>query len=280
MPRQTERKPAVPDYVLGGADAEHERLMRQGAWLAPITERLFRAAGIGPGLRVLDVGCGVGEVTLLTARLVGPTGQVIGVDRDAVALAKARSRAAAAGIDWVQFVEADLANVGADAPFDAVVGRFILMFLPSPVTVLRDLAAKVRPGGVLVFQEPSWPSFLAQLTHLPLWSRCAALMVEILKRSGARTDNALGLFHDFQACGLPPPAMRLEVPVGPDPYARRWLAELLVTVRPRLQELDLSCEAIGDFNTLRDRLELELDRVHSYGAGVGLIGAWARTPAI
>jgi ubiquinone/menaquinone biosynthesis C-methylase UbiE len=267
-------------YVLGNADAEHERLIRQGAWLAPITERLFRAAGIGPGQRVLDVGCGVGEVTLLTARLVGPTGKVIGVDRDAVALAKARTQAVGAGIDWVQFLEADLSNVGADTPFDAVVGRFILMFLPRPVTVMRDLAAKVRPGGVLVFQEASWPSFLAQLTHLPLWSNCAALMVEILKRSGARTDNALGLFRDFQAIGLPPPEMKLEVPVGPDPYTRRWLAELLLTVQPRLNELGLSADAVGDFSTLGDRLEQELDRARSYGAGVGLIGAWARTPLI
>ncbi len=267
-------------YILGSANAEHDRLMRQGAWLAPITERLFRAAGIGPGQRVLDVGCGVGEVTLLTARLVGPTGRVIGVDRDAVALAKARLRAGSAGVDWVQFVEADLASADADTPFDAVVGRFILMFLPSPSTVMRDLAAKVRPGGVLVFQEPSWPSFLAQLTHLPLWSKCAELMIEVFKRSGARTDNALGLFHDFQAIGLPPPDMRLEVPLGPDPYAHRWLAELIFTVQPRLQELGVPSDAIGDFNTLGSRLEQELYATRSYGAGVGLVGAWARTPVI
>jgi SAM-dependent methyltransferase len=197
-----------------------------------------------------------------------------------VALAKARSRAVTAGIDWVQFVEADLAHVGVDALFDAVVGRFILMFLPSPVTVMRNLAAKVRPGGVLVFQEASWPSFLPQLTHLPLWSRCAALMVEILGRSGARTDNALGLFRDFQAIGLQPPEMRLEVPIGPDPYARRWLAELLLTVQPRMTELGVSGDAVGDFSTLADRLEQELDAARSYGAGVGLIGAWARTPVM
>jgi 2-polyprenyl-3-methyl-5-hydroxy-6-metoxy-1,4-benzoquinol methylase len=267
-------------YVLGSADAEHERLIRQGAWLAPITERLFRAAGIGPGHRVLDIGCGVGEVSLLTARLVGRTGEVIGVDRDAVALAKARSRAAGAGMDWVRFTEADLSDLSTDAPFDAVVGRFVLMFLPSPVTVMRGLAAKVRPGGVLVFQEASWPSLLAQLTHLQLWSSCAALMLEILKRSGVRTDNALGLFHDFQDIGLPPPEMRLEVPVGPDPYTRRWLAELLLTVRPRLQELGLSEDAVGDFNALADRLEQELDRARSFGVGIGLVGAWARTPVM
>lgn len=62
--------------------------MRQAASLAPLTERLFRAAGIGPGLRVLDLGCGVGDVAMLAARLVGPSGEVVGVVRDARAIAR------------------------------------------------------------------------------------------------------------------------------------------------------------------------------------------------
>lgn len=71
---------APTDYVLGSTDAEHERLTRQAKTLDPYTERLFRDAGLGPGQRVLDVGCGVGDVALLAASLVGETGHVIGVD--------------------------------------------------------------------------------------------------------------------------------------------------------------------------------------------------------
>ena len=63
-------------------DAEHERLIRQAQWVNPHTERCFREAGIGPGYRVLDLGSGVGDVALLLAQLVGPTGEVIGVERD------------------------------------------------------------------------------------------------------------------------------------------------------------------------------------------------------
>ena len=65
-------------YALGNTDAEHDRLIRQAAYLAPVTERLFREAGIGPGHRVLELGSGVGDVAMLVAGLVGPTGQVIG----------------------------------------------------------------------------------------------------------------------------------------------------------------------------------------------------------
>jgi ubiquinone/menaquinone biosynthesis C-methylase UbiE len=70
----------VSPYALGSTDAEHERLIRQAARLAPLTERLFREAGIGPGQRVLDLGSGVGDVAMLVARLVGPSGEVVGIE--------------------------------------------------------------------------------------------------------------------------------------------------------------------------------------------------------
>src|SRR5437870_10647016 len=64
-------------YVLGYTNSEHERLIRQAARIAPVTERLFREAGIGPGQRVLDLGSGVGDVAMLAARIVGPSGEVV-----------------------------------------------------------------------------------------------------------------------------------------------------------------------------------------------------------
>ena len=64
------------DYPLGNTDGEHERLIRQAARAAPITERFFREAGVGSGQRVLDIGSGVGDVAMLTARLVGPSGRL------------------------------------------------------------------------------------------------------------------------------------------------------------------------------------------------------------
>jgi len=68
-------------YALGSTDTEHERLIRQAAYLAPLMEQLFHEAGIGPGQRVLDLGSGVGDVAMLAARLVGPSGEVVGVER-------------------------------------------------------------------------------------------------------------------------------------------------------------------------------------------------------
>ena len=61
------RRDADADYILGSSESEQERLQAQGDAIAPLTERIFRQAGIGPGMRVLDVGCGVGDVSILVA---------------------------------------------------------------------------------------------------------------------------------------------------------------------------------------------------------------------
>src|SRR5580704_15891212 len=147
-------------YSLGSTDAEHERLIWQASRLAPLTERLFREAGIGPGQRVLDLGSGVGDIAMLVARIVGPSGEVVGVERDSQSIARARVRAAEASLHNVSFTQSDAGDVSSDRPFDAAVGRFILQFLPDPVAILHSLSRLVRPGGVFAFREVSYAPFL------------------------------------------------------------------------------------------------------------------------
>jgi len=142
------------DYALGYTNSEHNRLIRQATRIAPYTERLLREAGIGPGQRVLDLGSGVGDVAMLLARIVGPSGAIVGIERDPTSIARANARAAEAGLRNISFTQADVNQIDSDEPFDAAVGRFILMFLPDPASVLRSLTRLVRPGGVLAFQEP------------------------------------------------------------------------------------------------------------------------------
>ena len=124
-------------YPLGNTDAEHERLIRQAARIAPMTERFFCEAGVGRGQRVLDLGSGVGDVAMLVARLVGPSGEVVCIERDPKSIAKARARVTEAGLQNVSFTESDVGEIPDGKPFDAAVGRFILMYLPDPVAALR-----------------------------------------------------------------------------------------------------------------------------------------------
>src|SRR3982751_270389 len=90
-------------YVLGHSDAELERLMVQSRLLGNLTEQILRQAGLQPGMRVLDLGCGPGDVSFLAASIVGPSGSVRGVDRSHEPIALARERAARAGLTNVTF---------------------------------------------------------------------------------------------------------------------------------------------------------------------------------
>lgn len=265
-------------YALGSTDAEHERLIRQAARLAPCIERFFREAGVGTGQRVLDLGSGVGDVAMLVAKIVGPFGEVVGVERDPRSITRAKARVAEAGLHNVSFIQSDVSQIIASKPFDAAVGRFILMWLPDPASVLRQLSLLVRPSGVVAFQEPSWAPTLAISTHLPLWSAAASLMCETFRRTGANPEMGLDLYRVFQEAGLPAPAMQMEVPLGDDSDFVRWMSDVICSLRPQIQQLHLSLGQLGDFNTLPERLQAEVAASNGVASWMAIVGAWSRRP--
>src|SRR5262245_2900465 len=108
-----------PEYALGYSDSELRRLISQSRFFGDLTEGVFRRAGLQPGMRVLDVGCGVGDVSFLAATFVGPGGSVLGVDRAAQPIEFARQRARAAGLEHVAFREGDLLTLELEPSFDA-----------------------------------------------------------------------------------------------------------------------------------------------------------------
>jgi ubiquinone/menaquinone biosynthesis C-methylase UbiE len=99
-------------------EQELERLRTQARLINPITRQFFAEAGIAPGMRVLDVGSGPGEVAFVSAELVGTSGQIVGVDRSATLLAMARARASERSLGNVTFHEGDPAEMTFEDPFD------------------------------------------------------------------------------------------------------------------------------------------------------------------
>ena len=144
----TERKLG---YALD-ADVDRTRLVDQAKIIDRISERYMSEAGIAPGMRVLDLGSGMGDVALLAGRLVGPAGHVLGVERSSELLEAAQQRIDDLGVTNVELVEGDVTQLPqlGGRPFDAVVGRLILMHVPHPAAVLRAAAALVRRGGPVV----------------------------------------------------------------------------------------------------------------------------------
>jgi len=133
--------------------------------LRPITERLLRSAGIDAGMRVLDLGCGAGDVPMLAAELIGPAGFVVGIDRSQEVLNLARERTQEAGLRQIGFVRASVEEFSVDEPFDLVIGRYILVHQPEPVALLRKAARLVRPGGALAFHEVRMGSDTRACSH-------------------------------------------------------------------------------------------------------------------
>jgi ubiquinone/menaquinone biosynthesis C-methylase UbiE len=145
------RDHSASPYVMGHSVRELQRLRRQAQLIDPITRQFLVQAGLAHGMRVLDVGTGAGDVAFLAADLVGPTGQVAGVDRSDAALATARTRAEAMSLTNVTFHQSELSEMTFDQPFDAAVGRYVLCFQPDPVSLLRGIAKLLRPGGFILF---------------------------------------------------------------------------------------------------------------------------------
>ena len=269
---------AREDYLLGTTGAEYMRLMRQSTVLAPWTARLFREAGLERGNRILDLGSGVGDVALLAAELVGNDGQVVGIDIDGRALAIARERAGSHGFAQVTFVETGLAEFRTEEPFDAIVGRLVLQFLPQPLEVLRTLAAILRPGGVMVFQESNWEALLSQVANLPLRRACCQLIYDSFRYSRANLDMGSVFVRGFRELDFDPPRLHLDVPVGVDAETRRWVYDLTCSLYPRFVEFGLEVAVIGELATLAERLEAELTSRDAYAACIGLMGVWSRKP--
>jgi ubiquinone/menaquinone biosynthesis C-methylase UbiE len=171
MTAATTNRAALRPYALGYSASELVRLERQGTLLRDLTEDVLRRAGLVPGMHVLDLGCGVGDVSMLAASLVGPTGSVLGIDRSADSLEVARRRAAAAGQASVRFEAAELDAFSAKQTFDAVIGRLVLSYLPDPAFMLRRLRRHVRPGGIIAFLEMATP-LARSLPEGPHYRQC------------------------------------------------------------------------------------------------------------
>ncbi|WP_051979347.1 class I SAM-dependent methyltransferase [Edaphobacter aggregans] len=194
---------ASEEYVFGNSIHEAERLKMQAKFLQQWTEQFLLSAGLAPGMRALDLGCGMGDVSLLAARLVGPSGRVTGIDRDRIVIEKARERIREEGSDaQIELLHTDLLSFHADQSFDAVVGRYVLLFQPDPLAATTHAAKQVRPEGIIVFHEMDMANRIQFYPGRTLFEETYALIAETYRRSGYWLDLGLRLTQLFLDAGL------------------------------------------------------------------------------
>lgn len=265
-------------YVLGHSAEELNRLIDQARLFGELTEDVFVRAGIGPGMRVLDVGCGAGDVSFLLARMVGPSGAVVGVDRSEDAVAMANARAQAMGLAQVSFCQGELEDISLDQPVDAAVGRFVLMYSSEPSIALRRVAANVRAGGIVAFQEMNVAE-AKSFPYVDLFEQSMRWIIETLDREKVKNLMGLGLYRTFVEAGLPPPQMIMGARVegSSDSLGYQIVAQVVKSLLPVMEKLGIANEKEVQIETLAQRLR---DEVISRGAVIvlpPLVGAWTRT---
>lgn len=262
-------------YVLGHVDTEIQRLILQGRLHNDFTEHALRRAGLRTGMRVLDVGCGPGDVSMIAARLVGPEGAVVGVDAAADVIELARARAAKQGLESVSFQATPISDISVDEPIDAVIGRFILMHLPDPVTALRHLAALTRPGGLVAFCESDiTPAY--SVPYLPLFAAMKDGFARVFQ--GAGIDPAFGgkLHTLFGRASLGKPRLALGAPLGTadDAEILSYVIETWRGIFPVAERLGLIPDELADLDTLTQRLQDEVAAAQALVVMPPLICAW------
>jgi len=266
------------EYALGRTTGEAERLQLQAEVLAPHSMHLLRLAGLTRGMRVLDTGCGVGDVSMLLAELVGPDGIVTGIDNDPAALDLARARAASAGLANVTFLQADLTGLQVDEQADALVGRLILLHLKDPAAAVRGLSRLVRPGGLVTFQEFN-SSRARVVPATPLATRCIDWISAGLRAGGVNPDIGElvpSILHDagltVRGAAASGPAGDAESPMP------EYLAATVTSLLPLILAHGQVTEAEVDIDTLAERVAHELKEAAATFWSPEIAAAWAVVP--
>jgi len=226
------------DYVLGTHDAEVQRLgLQHRVWRESMLGA-WRRAGIRPGWRVLDVGAGPGHATLDLAELVGPSGEVLAVERSSRFSSVIRDEAERRGLTQVRALEADLMEASPSPGHDLSWCRWVASFAASVPSLVHWIRDSLRPGGVAVFHEYA---DYASWRFAPARPRLSAFVAEVMaswRAAGGEPDVAPAVIAALREAGFGLRSVRpLIFAARPGEPAWEWPAAFVATNALRLQQL-------------------------------------------
>jgi SAM-dependent methyltransferase len=268
---------SAPKYVLGTDDAEIARLDGQAAFIAPATDVLLRAAGIGGRMRVLDLGTGLGHVALQVAALLDPDGSVVGVDEAAPLLEIAERRRADEGRSNVHFAHGDARTYREDEPFDAIVARLLLFHLPDAVDVVRHHLGALRPGGLVLAIDFDVGGARSE-PAVPVADTALGWVDAAFRTAGANPTIGTQLARLLRAAGVADvTSFGVQAYLAPDdPRGPRMLAGVVRTLAPQMVSAGIATEAELGLDTLERRVADELTAADAVFLPPTVAGAWGR----
>jgi SAM-dependent methyltransferase len=270
---------ATPKYVLGSEDAEIERLQAQAAIIAEPTAVLLARGGIQPGMRVLDLGSGPGDVAFQVAEIVGPSGSVVGIEQDQAQIAVATRRRDRLGLSNVDFRQGDARTFVDAEPFDGAVCRLLLMHLPDATAVLAHQMQNLRPGGVFVAVDYDMGGARA-LPEVELYSRIREWL-----RAGfahAEVDPFVGmrLLAIFDEAGYDDVgSLGLQSYWAPgNPQAAGYVVGVVRAMKDAIVASGAVTEDELGLDTLDQRLAEALSASHAVYTVPTIVAGWGRRP--
>jgi SAM-dependent methyltransferase len=202
---------------------------------------------------------------------------VLGIDQAPESVALASERAKAAGLGNVRFEAGLLETFRNGGPFDALVGRLVLLYLKEPADVLRQLVELVRPGGVVAFQEMDMATARA-VPEVPLFTQCGRWIVEAFTRAGIETSMGSRLYSIFRRAGLPAPEMISggRVEGSAESQIFEWLAGTVRSLLPMIEKTGVATKEEVGIDTLADRLRAAVVEKDAVVHAPIFVGAWTR----
>jgi len=267
-----------PDpYVLGYRPAEQARLERQANELAHESRWLFDRINVREGHRVVEIGCGPQGCLALLSERVGPTGTVVGVERSAEQVARARKFAADRHLRNVEVLHADARKTRLpDDRFDLATARLVLVNVPEPETLVREMVRLIRPGGVVALHEPDSTTQRCDPSH-PAQTRLLEVLNTYAELNGI--DRTIGprVPRMLREAGLVDVGVNPLVHVYPPGHGRRMLLlDFVENARDRILERNLIGEV--ELNDLTAALKRHLDDPEVLVLSSVFIQAWGRKP--
>jgi ubiquinone/menaquinone biosynthesis C-methylase UbiE len=240
------------------------------------TYRLLVDGGVKKGMRVLDVGCGSGDVSMMVAELVGKSGEVIGFDVSESAVVTAQGVAQQNQLTNIKFVIADITELPHDlGQFDAIVGRRVLMYQKDAVNSVKSLLPFLKPDGVLIFQESDCMGTAMNTTSMSLHNQVQSWIWNTVAKENGNIHIGSELYSIMKQAGLNIGQIGAEAILQTHESGSdlAWVTKMMLK---RITKFGVATEEEIDIDTLDGRLQNERKQSNNLFIRDMAFGVWAK----
>ena len=264
-------------YFLGHSSVEQRRLQQQAEELAEESARLLDQIALAPGSRVVEIGCGPQGCLELLSNRVGPAGSVVGIELSEHSVQLAREFLSSRRISNVEVRQGNAFETGLPRQsFDLATARLVLVNIPEPEKIVHEMAALVKPGGVVALHEADWTAHVCD-PPLPAWNRLRQVLDRYSEAKGMDLYVGRRIARMLRNAGLVEVQVNPLIHIyGPDHSRRPIFLQFVNNLRDRIVSEGLISPA--ELAESIASLERHLGHPETLVVSHLFIQAWGRKP--